>query len=65
MSDGSATRRNGTFCSDAFFPSSLMSCEIRGVHTKPGATAFARIPFGPSSTASVRTHDISPAFAAP
>ena len=65
MSAGWATRRSGVFAMLRSRPSSPRKAETRGVHTTPGATAFTRIPDGPSSTAPVRTSDMSPAFAAP
>ena len=65
MSAGCATRRSGVLTMLRCSPSSPRNAETRGVHTTPGATAFTRMPDGPSSTAPVRTSDISPAFAAP
>ena len=65
MSAGCATRRSGVLAMLRSRPSSPRNAETRGVHTTPGATAFTRIPDGPSSTAPVRTSDMSPALAAP
>ena len=65
MSAGCATRRSGVFTMLRCSPSSPRNADTRGVHTTPGATAFTRMPDGPSSTAPVRTSDMSPAFAAP
>src|ERR1051325_3522604 len=65
MSVGIATRPSGVFSSFNFLPLSPTNFEILGVQTIPGATAFARTPLGPSSTARVRTQDINPALAAP
>src|SRR2546425_8791591 len=65
MSAGMATRRSGVLSSLRRLSSSGTRLEIRGVHTIPGATALVRTPDGPSSTARDRTHDISPALAAP
>src|SRR5206468_4212271 len=49
----------------ALLAASSMYWEMRGVHTMPGATALTRMFDGPSSTAAVRTSDISPALATP
>src|SRR5260370_224403 len=65
MSAGWATRRRGVLASLRARPSSPRKADTRGVQTTPGATAFTRIPAGPSSTAAERTSAIRPALAAP
>src|SRR6476469_184393 len=65
MSDGYATSPRGAFCDWTALPSSPSWPETLGVHTTPGDTELTRIPLGPSSTAAVRTSDMSPALAAP
>ena len=45
-------------------PQETAGSRLVGVGTRPGATALTVIPRGPSSTASVRTRPMRPAFAA-
>jgi hypothetical protein len=58
-------RRSGVSSATSSRPRSPTSPETRGVNTMPGATPLARIPDGPSSSATERIHDMSAAFAAP
>src|SRR3954469_22056578 len=66
MSSGWPFRRTGTRAAKSRTPSGpseLTGSRLWGVSITPGAIAFAVIPCGPSSTASVRTRPTIPAFA--
>ena len=65
MSAGRPTRPRGVLALFRFRPSSPREADTRGVQITPGATAFARTPRGPSSTASDLTSATSAALAAP
>ena len=64
-SSGSQTRCNGVEAEMAANCSAPMTARISSVNVVPGAMAFTRMPWGPSSAASVIVRWLMPALAAP